>query len=305
MQTTPLIQETTVYVSWVTDLGFVDSRQPCSILFCDVCVLTMYEAPGFATLCHSFLSPSLFSGLNFDIAVHEVNGDGIVKELYADNVEALGGTNVDQEFLAFLETIVGRKVLDFCRENYKADFYSLIQEIQIKKRNISTQDSRKLTIRVPIVLKELFEDENEDEDVRDVVKKLYRGQVSWIGDKLRLDMKLFRSFFGNSTTAISSHIKKTFQEEYAKKINTIIMVGGYADSAILRQEIRETFPQKRVIIPQEAECAVLKGAVIFAHGQSFIKERIGKYTSSVPGKYHHELRVNYVSHRWVSMFRQN
>ena len=59
------------------------------------------------------------------------------------------------------------------------------------------------------------------------------------------------------------------------------MVGGFAESPMLIQGIKSEFPEMRVIIPQEAAWSVLRGAVIFGHDPSLIKERRSKYTYGV------------------------
>jgi hypothetical protein len=44
-----------------------------------------------------------------------------------------------------------------------------------------------------------------------------------------------------------------------ESINTLVLVGGYSECEILKTTIRETFGDKRVIIPEEAVTAVVKG----------------------------------------------
>nr|XP_022300657.1 heat shock 70 kDa protein 12A-like [Crassostrea virginica] len=61
-------------------------------------------------------------------------------------------------------------------------------------------------------------------------------------------------------------------------IGKIILVGGFAESPMLTQAVKSAFPQMRVIIPLEAAWSVLRGAVIFGHDPSLIKERRSKYT---------------------------
>ena len=62
---------------------------------------------------------------------------------------------------------------------------------------------------------------------------------------------------------------------------SILMVGGFSESPMLRAAIESAFPNKRVIMPNEPGLAVLKGAVIFGHSSGEIVSRISKYTYGI------------------------
>ena len=192
-----------------------------------------------------------------------------------------GGTKVDQEFKLFIEKIVGKKTLEVFLKNHKADALELFREFDVKKRTISAEMTTKLTFKFPVALIDCFKEQSKGQNIQDVTKKVFGSQVTWASDKIRLDPKLAHSFFNSSTTAIASHMKQIFQKKKVNTTNTIIMVGGYSESLMLVEEIQRSFPQKRFIIPQEAGLSVLKGAVIFAHDQSLIIERISKYTYGI------------------------
>ncbi|XP_078341043.1 heat shock 70 kDa protein 12A-like isoform X2 [Crassostrea virginica] len=102
--------------------------------------------------------------------------------------------------------------------------------------------------------------------------------ISFIGDKLRLAPKDAASFFAETVTEITRHLKSLLQQKSGKDIATIILVGGFAESPMLTQAVKSTFSEMRVIIPHEAAWSVLRGAVIFGHDPGLIKERRSKYT---------------------------
>ncbi|XP_060570705.1 heat shock 70 kDa protein 12A-like [Ruditapes philippinarum] len=56
------------------------------------------------------------------------------------------------------------------------------------------------------------------------------------------------------------------------------MVGGFSESPMLQENVRSTFQDLKVVIPDEAGLVVLKGAVIFGHQPTTITERICKFT---------------------------
>lgn len=56
------------------------------------------------------------------------------------------------------------------------------------------------------------------------------------------------------------------------------MVGGFSESVILQEAVKNVFPGRNVIIPAEPGLVVVKGAVAFGHDPSLISSRISKYT---------------------------
>jgi hypothetical protein len=57
--------------------------------------------------------------------------------------------------------------------------------------------------------------------------------------------------------------------------------GGFSGCKILQDKIRSFFPNYHVIVPEDAELAVLKGAVLFGHKPDYIVARIARYTYGV------------------------
>lgn len=106
-------------------------------------------------------------------------------------------------------------------------------------------------------------------------------KISFTGDKLRLASSDAESFFTQSVQNIIKHIRKLFQQKDGRGISTIILVGGYAESPILIEGIKSSFPNMRIIIPQDAAWSVLRGAVIFGHDPSLIRQRRSKYSYGV------------------------
>lgn len=106
-------------------------------------------------------------------------------------------------------------------------------------------------------------------------------KISFTGDKLRLASSDAEYFFAQSVQKIIEHLKKQFRQKNAKGILTIILVGGYAESPILIEKISSSFPQMRTIIPLDAAWSVLRGAVIFGHDPSLIRQRRSKYTYGI------------------------
>jgi hypothetical protein len=64
-------------------------------------------------------------------------------------------------------------------------------------------------------------------------------------------------------------------------LKMIVLVGGFSGCKIIQENIKSFFPSHRVIVPEDAELAVLKGAVLFGHKPDYIVARIARYTYGV------------------------
>jgi len=186
---------------------------------------------------------------------------------------------VDLAFLDFLQSITGPNVMERFRKDCQDDYVDLLREFEVKKRMVSPSLDARTTYRIPISLFDIFRD-MEDKEFKEAVRE--RGelaeQVSFIGDKMRLEPIAAKSFFKNTTEKIVDHLQHLFSDSKAGEASSILMVGGFSESQMLCDAVQKAFPDKRVIMPSEAGLAVLKGAVIFGHNSNVIKSRIAKHT---------------------------
>jgi molecular chaperone DnaK (HSP70) len=99
-----------------------------------------------------------------------------------------------------------------------------------------------------------------------------------MGDKLRVDAAVVKGFFEPSIESIVKHVKGLLQNSSNKGVEAIVMVGGFSESPMLQETVRSRFPDMRIIVPDEAGLAVLKGAVIYGHSPTTISQRVSKFT---------------------------
>ncbi|XP_071124900.1 heat shock 70 kDa protein 12B-like [Mytilus edulis] len=217
-------------------------------------------------------------GGTVDITVQEVQTDGTIKQLYMANGGDWGGTKVDQAFEEYLMELAGPETVYKFRDEDKAGHLDLCREIEIKKRQIKPDQTSKVTFKVPITLSEIFEREK-GTDFRESLAS--SKKVRWVGDKLRVDPDVARGFFDNACQHIIQHLNGIFDEAKVRGTNTILMVGGFSESPMLRDAVEKGFPGKTIIIPQESGLAVLKGAVQYGYEPRIISTRICKVTYGV------------------------
>lgn len=221
------------------------------------------------------------SGGTVDITVHEVQFNGTLKELDKASGGAWGGTRVDESFKEMLEEIVGGGMLEEFALSHTADYIDLFRDFETKKRNVKDDSPGKITLRIPITLQELYEERGEGEIKKKIRQTKYKDDLTWVGDRLRIDKPRFVELFSAACDGMVDHVKKLLKSPKVRGTNNILMVGGFSESPLLQKRIREEFPSCRVIIPQEAGLAVLKGAVIFGHQPATIAARISKYTYGI------------------------
>ena len=224
----------------------------------------------------------MFSGGTVDVTVQEVLPDTNLKELYKASGGAWGGTYVDSAFLQLIIRLVGSPVIQKFKKDYPADDLELLREFETKKRSVGQSSSEKITFRVPVSLTEIFEDEYEGETIKSVVKQSsYDQKLSWTGDKLRVGESVILELFKNCCDSIVEHVEELLGLPQCQGVNTLLMVGGFSECKLIQKVVKERFADKRVIIPEEAGLAVVKGAVLFGHNPRAIISRMTKFTYGV------------------------
>lgn len=154
----------------------------------------------------------------------------------------------------------------------------MFREFELKKREFKGEGSKQITIKVPVSLKETFEDTT-DETIMDALQSSpFSTKMKWTADKLRINSSVFYQLFDNAIGNILEHIKKLLKEHDVSGTQNIIMVGGFSESQLLQEKVKETFKDMTVIIPADAGLSVLKGAVIFGHLPKTISSRKAKFT---------------------------
>ena len=81
-------------------------------------------------------------------------------------------------------------------------------------------------------------------------------------------------------TKITTHVGELLRNPKLRGCRYIFMVGGFSESKLLQDEVKKNFERNgtKVLIPSEAQLAVLKGAVLFGHFPTEIKARIARKT---------------------------
>ncbi|KAK3596864.1 hypothetical protein CHS0354_039859 [Potamilus streckersoni] len=207
--------------------------------------------------------------------MHEVLEGKRLRELYKATGGNWGGTKVDEAFSTFLVSIIGAPVFMKFNNQHRADYLSLFQNFELKKRSVPVDNTDLVTIQIPATLYEMCPNLSND-----IKQSKYSGMVSAEHGKLRITADIFKQFFQNAITDIVNHMQKLLKQVSA--IQMILMVGGFSDSPFLKHAVKSRFePQYVVITPQDASLCIMKGAVLYGHDPDKVKSRISPYSFGV------------------------
>ncbi|XP_060083671.1 heat shock 70 kDa protein 12A-like [Ylistrum balloti] len=221
-------------------------------------------------------------GGTVDITVHEKQLDGSLKEVHEASGGPWGGKYVDEKFTEMLVNLVGKEVMEAFAEENKADVLDLYREIETKKQTIKPEMTGKVTVKIPVSLSETYKRLAKENIKKVIESSKYDGRMTWTGDKLRMEADLFQELFMDSKNKLLSHLDNMFQLKDVSDVKTIVMVGGFSECEILQQAMIKKFGQSRkLVIPEDAGLAVLKGAVLFGHKPQTITQRKARYTYGI------------------------
>lgn len=100
-------------------------------------------------------------------------------------------------------------------------------------------------------------------------------------DKLRIKVDLIKNLFAQASKKLIQLIGDASADVKGNDVDILLLVGGFSDCKVIQENIKASFPKKRVIVPEDAGLAVLKGAVLFGHKPEFIVSRIVRYTYGI------------------------
>ncbi|CAG2187117.1 unnamed protein product [Mytilus edulis] len=110
----------------------------------------------------------------------------------------------------------------------------------------------------------------------------YGQAVSYSKQKLHISPDTFRDLFKSTTEALIKHLERMFRDDKLSDLENLIMVGGFSECELIQHRMKEKFGKhKKIIIPEEAGLAVLKGAVLYGHQPKAISARVLRRTYGI------------------------
>ena len=203
-----------------------------------------------------------YSGGTVDSVVELVEENGQLTDIHYPDGGPWGGTLVDEAFKQFLVDIFGNSSVENFSNTYKADELFIYRNFEIKKRNIKPNTSQKSVFRIT---QSLVECAGGQQAVQHRLQQSkFKDDVELKkGSKLMVDDKVFITMFSESKVKLIKFIHGLFQEDEISQIDIILLVGGFACSPVIVDAVKSSFKEKQIIVPNEANLAILKGAVLY------------------------------------------
>lgn len=232
--------------------------------------------------------------------MHEVVGELSAMELVAASGGDWGGTKVDESFEDLVKDLVGSRVYSAFKTQHTEDWLELMRDFELKKKTIRPENEGQITLTFPMSLFMLSKQVNGKDLEKSIsTSTKYSKSVECTNNKIRFKNSIFKKLFERSCENVVAHVKNIIHRLYLHDLKVIVMVGGYSESLMLQHYITKNFPQIKIVIPIEANTAILKGALIYGHKPELITKRVLKYTYGVVARIPFDPRKHPPSRRIV------
>ena len=224
---------------------------------------------------------SAWLGGTLDVTAHQLQADGKIKELHIASGGANGGSKVDEQFAQLLADIFSMKFIKSYKRKSPSQWLQLTTDFERRKKCCQKNNTVGLNVNIPWSLAEsLYESKNKD--VGKVVKEYKASGVSFDNGMLRLDGNSVTSLFKPVTDEIVKHIQNLLKEPMLQDVEYLFCVGGFNDSKFLQEVLQEAFGESfKILIPEEASLAVVKGAILFGQDPDVICSRVSAKTYGI------------------------
>ena len=100
--------------------------------------------------------------------------------------------------------------------------------------------------------------------------------ISFSSGMITIKYQRAKQFFEPVIADITSHVKALLRDKRLEGLTYILIVGGFSECEFLQQAVIQNFQRNgtKVLIPSEAQLAIIKGAVVFGHKPHEVKERL-------------------------------
>lgn len=181
-----------------------------------------------------------------------------------------------------LTQILGEPVIKSMKEKHPDFYLTMVRSFESVKRIIEPKTSGFVNFSITYASLNSVCQTNLGKSVDEVFKNsVLASKVKLVFDKIRIEASYTRSLFDETIGNIVLQITEALSDTAAKEIRDILLIGGFSECHLIQEAVKLAFPDYRIIVPQGASLAVLKGAVLFGYKQDSISSRITRYTYGV------------------------
>ena len=221
----------------------------------------------------------MFIGGTADITVHEKILNGHLKELCHASGGDCGGTSIDNAFIQMIVKILGAPMITLLKQDDPTAYLDLLREFETVKRKIEKDTTGKVNFTIPFTTINSLCESRQNKTLSSMIQSSpFASKIALLGDKMRVDADVMKSLFDKTINNIVSLVKDVLRKPAAKNVPLLLLVGGFAECPLVQAAMKRNFPNKRIIIPEEAGLSVLKGAVLFGHKPDYIASRVMRFS---------------------------
>ncbi|VDI40444.1 Hypothetical predicted protein [Mytilus galloprovincialis] len=211
-------------------------------------------------------------GGTFDVTGHQIEDDNFLKEIFPPNGGSWGGNNVNYEFEKYLQELFTVEVVNKVKRDDPVAYFDTMKQFERKKKMFKPESDADVFLIASPAFKEMYEK---------TLNSDLPSEIQIKHGKMRISASRFKALFDQSTQSIISHLSEIFKSPKLQNVDIILAVGGFSESEIIIDSIREHFPNMQIVVPEDPGLAVLKGAVLFGLEPLSVKSRISRYTYGI------------------------
>ncbi|KAK9508986.1 hypothetical protein O3M35_006410 [Rhynocoris fuscipes] len=215
-------------------------------------------------------------GGTVDITVHNVSAQtGTLRELHKATGGPCGSIGIDEEFNKLLCAVFGASFMKRFQLERPAAYNELLLSFESRKRSATTFRTTSLNIFPPFAFIDYFRKVSGTE-VEQAVKDYGHPELTWSNEGiLKIHPSLMLLLFQPTLDKITEHIEAVLSSRRLDDaISYLFLVGGFSESQILQEAIKDHFSNRvHIIIPQAVSLSVLKGGVLYGLNPSVVTSR--------------------------------
>jgi len=175
-----------------------------------------------------------------------------------------------------------KQVIDSVKDKHPSEWLEMLREFEATKRSLH-ESKEHTTVKLKPSLHEVYEEIKGTTLVHDFKRSdIYQKGVKLQGKYiLKIPSEEFKEMILTITNKISKLVKSLLQKSEFKEIHFIILVGGFSNSCFVLDKLKQTVGHIPIIRPEEAELAVVRGAVLFGWNPDKISSRKSRRTYGI------------------------
>ena len=188
-----------------------------------------------------------------------------------------GSNSVNTLFVEFLKNAFSPEVIQSFISTYPAEWVELLREFEQVKKSLRSDEGDQSFTLLP-GLQEIYKEIKGNDlklDFKPQNNNIFGIQIQG-NRKFKIPNKVICDFIKAVSGYTTLNVTKFVRDQ--NDLDSIIMVGGFSNSKILTNNLKEKFINLNVFIPDDPDVCVVKGAVIYGWNTTSIQSRRSKKT---------------------------